>query len=278
MSSKPVSKPVSKKDAVAFASSAQLGGATDIVVANLNDSAMALAACQGATAFELGATETTIVVYVVDASGSMTEVASAVRDSVKEAAEAYKETKQAAAMTLTFLAFNESDWVAFANKPVEAITDADIQYSAGGMTALYDAVLDAISGAMVYEEQLMRSGMTTKVIVVVFSDGADNSSIRGTPKNIKTIADKLLRSEEKGNWTLAFVGFHTYEERLHGTDYRAIAKGMGFPNILEIDLTGDAYARRHTLRQVGQLVSKSVIRKSQTVIDPNAPADFFTTT
>ncbi len=45
MSSKSVSKPVSKKEAVALVSSVQLGGATDIVVANLNDSAMALAAC-----------------------------------------------------------------------------------------------------------------------------------------------------------------------------------------------------------------------------------------
>ncbi len=124
----------------------------------------------------------------------------------------------------------------------------------------------------------MRSGMTTKVIVVVFSDGADNSSFRGTPDKIKTIADEVLHNEQRGNWVLAFVGFHTYEERLHGVDYRAIAQGMGFPNIQEIDLTGDVYRRRHALRQIGLLVSKSVIRKSQTVIDPNAPADFFTTT
>lgn len=141
---------------------------------------------------------------------------------------------------------------------------------------MYDAVLDALTGALAYEESLLTAGMSTRVIVVVFSDGADNSSTRGNPSKISKLTEDLKKRE---NWVLAFVGFDTYETG-RGTDYKAIARGIGFDALLQIDLkNSDVYKRRHAIRQTFRLVSKSVIRKSQTAIDPNAPAaDFFSTT
>jgi len=244
----------------------------DIVVANLNDSAMALAACQGADPLALGATEAAIVCFVVDASGSMSKVADQVRQSVRESVEAMVESKQASALTLSLISFNQLVNVAFANKPVEDVVDRDIVYFAVGRTALYDAVVDALTGALAYEEMLLQAGLITKVIVVVFSDGADNAS-RTTTATARALTDELRRRE---NWILAFVGFKTYEAD-YGIDYEVIADQMGFPALLEIELTGDVYQRRHAIRSLFQLISKSVISVSQTTIDPSAPTDFFAT-
>lgn len=267
------------KDLPALIAQAQSQGGIDpaaanLIVSNLTTSATALAAAQGTSPEKLGATEATIVAFVIDKSGSMTEATDAVVEAVNESIEAMAETKQAAVITLSLIAFNERVEVVLANQPVAnkpKIGRADYQPS--GQTALYDAVFDAITGAVAYEEQLLQAGLTTKVILCVFSDGADNSSHRASGTKIRDLVAKINRE----NWILAFVGFKTYEAD-RGTDYRLIAEGMGFLALLEINLTGGTYERRHTIRQTFRLVSQSVIRKSQTAIDPNAPAaDFFRT-
>lgn len=124
---------VSVGDVQDLFSQAQLSkDATSIVVANLNASAAALAACQGVEATQLGATEATIVVFVADSSGSMSEVSDEVRQSIGESVGSMVESKQSAALTLTLVTFNEAAGVCFANKPVEEIQDSDILYQAGG--------------------------------------------------------------------------------------------------------------------------------------------------
>jgi hypothetical protein len=251
-----------------FDSSPMGDDAKSVAIANLNTSAMALAACQGADPFELGASEATIVVYVVDQSGSMYDVADEVLASLIESVESMKESKPAAALTLTQINFNYQAEVVFANRPVEEIKAADIAYYADGMTALYDATLGALTGSLAYEEQLLQAGLSTKGIVVVFSDGADNYSHPDALNGVRLLATELQSRE---NWVLAFVGFQTLES----VNYEAIARNMGFPIVLVIDLDEDEYSRRHQIRQAFRLASKSVIRQSQTMVDPNAVDNFF---
>lgn len=271
----------SVKDVERLISQAQQVGAIstpvrDIVVANLNTSAMALEACQGASPEDLLATEATIVTFVVDASGSMTEAQAAVVESLNESVLAMAESKQAEAITLSLITFSDGVSVVFANQPVDQVrpvTPAD--YVPSGMTALYDALLDALTGAMTYEERLLQTGISTKVIVVVFSDGANNASRRATEAKVRTVAEDLGKRE---NWILAFVGFETYETYRNAVDYNVIATNAGFPAVLRVDLIAGIYDRRHAIRQTFRLVSRSVIRASQQVIDASAaPADFFIT-
>ena len=252
-----------------FDSSPMDDSTKSVAIANLNTSAMALAACQGVDPFELGASEATLVFYIVDRSGSMQDVTDEVRRSLIESVEAMKETKQAAALTLTQINFNDWVEVVYANRPVEEITATDISYDACGSTALFEATLAALTGALAYEEQLLQAGLSTKGIVVVFSDGADNSSPPNALNGVRALATELRNRE---NWVLAFVGFRTYER----VDYKTIAQEMGFPALLEVELGADDYTRRHQIRQTFRLVSKSVIRQSQTMVDPNAAGGFFT--
>lgn len=62
--------------------------------------------------------------------------------------------------------------------------------------------------------------------------------------------------------TLALVGF--------GSGFRAIGQAMGIPDSNILEATADASSIRHAMGTV----SASVIRASQTVIDPGA-ANFF---
>lgn len=249
--------------------------AGQIIVNNLNTSASALAACQGTEALKLNATAATITVLVVDESGSMDEVADTVRQSLREDyLLGMTESKQAAAMTLSLLTFNNRVVSRFANQPVKDIEPDKVEYRPEGGTALYDAVLDGLTGAIKYQEDLMGAGMTNpKVIFVVFSDGADNSSRRADAGMIRKVVEREILAQRRESWVLAFVGFKTYESAR--TDFRKIASDMGFEAIIEVDVMGTKEERQHKVREILQLVSKSSIRQSQTTIDPNAPNSFF---
>jgi uncharacterized protein YegL len=264
---------LNRKSASNIISSAHVNQEAEVVlVANLNASATALAACQGIDPANLNVTEATIVVFVVDASGSMQGVTNEVRESLQESVAAMADSKSSAALILTQLVFDEYVRVAFANQPVENIKPTDITYTTGGSTALYDAVLDALTGALTYEEQMLQTGVTPKVILCVFSDGANNASRRATAQKIFTVMSREIKQRE--NWTVAFVGFATYESA--SVDYHQVARDMGIDTVLVIDLAGDVYQRQHGIRQTFRLVSKSVIKRSQTTVNPNAPSvDFF---
>lgn len=249
-------------------------GVQDLLVENLNASAMALAACQGPDPVDLGASEVALVTFVTDESGSMIKVADEVRASLLESAAAMNDSKSSSALTLSLVNFSDRVEIPFANKPVESVEEKDIVYNPGGTTALFDAVMDGLTGALAFEEQVLRTGVTPTVIFCVFSDGADNASVRATAAKIRQVIEKeiVLRRE---NWTIAFVGFETFETKLNGVDFTAVARSMGIESVITIDLKGDEYARRHKIRQTFRLVSKSVIRRSKTTVDVNAPTDFF---
>jgi uncharacterized protein YegL len=278
----PKSKSITPKDAQALLASANQAGALsgpvmDMMVNNLNDSATALAAAQGVDPTQLSS-EAVIGTIVGDASGSMDEVSDEVRMALVETFEAVKESKSAASVTFSTITFDEHVNVMFANQSVESLGDKDVaDYRTGGRTALYDAVSDAITGALTYEEQLLATGRSTKVIIVVYSDGADNASRRATANDIRKMITDIVGKRE--NWIFAFIGFHTFEERENKVDFTAVATAMGFHpgNIREVDLKGDIYDRRHQIRQLFRLVSQSIIRHSQTTVQVAGAADSFFT-
>jgi uncharacterized protein YegL len=140
---------------------------------------------------------------------------------------------------------------------VEDIQPIGNDYVANGSsTALYDSVFDAMTGIRVYAETLNQSGVRTKCIVVVLSDGEDNDSRKHTAADCKTLSEDFIRSEM---FYLAYVGFGSQ-------DLNQIADEIGFPN--KLVTTKDASAIRKTMG----LISKSIIRASQTQI--GAPNSF----
>ena len=118
-----------------------------------------------------------------------------------------------------------------------------------------------MTGIRAYVKNLNDNGIRTKCIVVVFSDGEDNDSHNNKASDVKTLSKDFLKSEM---FYLVYIGYkHDDSDNLD-----AIAAEVGFPNVLTTKATVSE------IRKTMNLVSKSIIRTSQSRIGPGN--SFFT--
>jgi uncharacterized protein YegL len=213
-----------------------------------------LAGCLGAPVDDLETDDVTIVTTILDASLSMKSFESTVRDSYDKFIKSLQESKQAGSILVSNRTFHSKQTILHGFKKVDEIKPIDKQYKAnGGSTALYDTLLDALTGIKAYSKSLNQNGVRTKCVVAVFSDGDDNDSKKASSSDVKTVSDELLRSEM---FYLVYVGY----QQDPSTNLKAIADTVGFPNVLTTNAT------ESEIRRSMDLVSKSIIRTSQTQI------------
>lgn len=231
--------------------------ATEILVNNLN--ATNIAGATGATVDELAGDQVTLFVEVLDATGSMFDNRDAVIKAYNEQLEALKGSKAADSILMSTWTFNEQSVLSHGYLALNNVPKLDhSSYDPQGNTALYDAVLDAFTGVVAYGQSLRDAGINLKIVVVVISDGEDNSS-KNSANKVKTVAKELLNQE----CTLAFVAF--------GLNGKSVATKIGFPVANVLDETSDPSGWRRALGTV----SKSVIRASQTVVGKTGSQSFF---
>lgn len=149
---------------------------------------------------------------IMDKSGSMNGVRQETVTGIQEYLQSLKKDKNQYEVTLTLF-----------DTVVEKIRDAenldtmaelkDSEYRPEGMTALLDAVGLTIEGAMKTVKK------TDKCLVVIMTDGMENSSKEYTGKTIAKLVKEL---EAKGNWTFTFMGAN--QDSWH------TAQNMGFGN------------------------------------------------
>ena len=231
--------------------------ATEILVENLTPTT--LAAAQGTSIDDLVGDQVTLVCVVLDKTGSMDPHRLEVVEAYNRMLEALRSSKAADSILLSAWFFDEKSQLYHSFLPLgSCLALSRNNYFPDGNTALFDAVLDSFTGVVAYAQELKNHGILTKAVVVAVTDGDDNSS-RHRASEVKVIAESLLRQEI---YTLALVGFGS------GIASRA-ARDMGFPNFLEAD------ADASSIRRAMNTVSKSVIRASQTTINPNQSNSFF---
>ncbi len=76
-------------------------------------------------------------------------------------------------------------------------------YCPGGMTALYDAIGYAISSSGTKYSQMSAADKPEKVIVLIITDGAENSSQQYNGAKIK---EMIKHQEDKYNWSFVYLG------------------------------------------------------------------------
>lgn len=213
-----------------------------------------LAGCMGASVDDLETDDVTIVSILLDASLSMKTFEAVVRDAYDKFIKSLQGSKTAGSILVSNRTFATRQDILHGFKKVEEITPIGKDYRAtGGSTALYDCLIDALTGIKAYSKSLNQNGVRTKCIVCVFSDGDDNDSVKASAKEIKVISDDLLKSEM---FYLVYVGY----KQDPNMDFKPVADAVGFPNVLSIDAT------ESEIRRTVDLVSKSIIRTSQTQI------------
>lgn len=249
-------------DLQALFSSAQAGGlsqqSVDMMVHNL-DAQVALG-CVGAQVDDLNTDDVTLLVIVLDMSGSMDRARDAVIDGYNAMMETLRDSRLADSILVSTWIFSNAPRLLHGYTPVTYANDiTKNEYGPSGGTALYDAVLNAYTGIVAYGQDLRDSGIRTQSIIAVFSDGEDNSSQHRVGE-VRQVSEDLIAQEI---YVPVFVGYGNEDI------FRRIATEMGFQAILTA-----AHTSADIKRSMG-MVSQSVIRASQSGIVGSGNA-FFT--
>ena len=264
MNSKPGSKmqkstsigQLSQKLKDAAASGFMAKDVSDMLVEGLSD--QTLAATTGAVDPENLDTESvTLIQFVIDASSSMIGHRDIVVEALKSIVKDLQGYKQSAEMLVGAWQFDSQSKLLFASKRIGDVKDDFDGYQPSGMTAMYDAVQDALVAGRAYAQDLIDEDYRVRMIVIALTDGEDNSSNVSSDK-VRQLSAALM-SEEIA--VLAMVGFNGWDS----LDSQTIADRVGFPNVLELDFTDDAAVHKSIKKMTG-MISASVIKASQNAV------------
>lgn len=213
-----------------------------------------------ATIESLDSERQTLFVFIMDESGSMCDYEKIVPVCIDELKKSIKDSKSEDEILVALGRFSSNSH--FHLSGYKKVDDIDNQYSAGGCTAMYDAIIQAQEkltnpSGTGYMDTLRKNGINAKAVFVVLGDGWDNDS-NATAAEAKKAIDYLNKEEV----ITAFIAF--------GPDAIGIAEGLDFASVLN-----EADATASTLRKTFQILSKSVISASQqgSVVDTT---NFFT--
>lgn len=216
-----------------------------------------LASVQHASAMDLVGDQVFLVLRILDMTPSMNSYIDEMITAERENIKALQASAAADEFLVSTWLFNSQDGFVVLDGfvPLADVTPLDRSiYRTNGVTNLYDTVYTGIAdpnaGVLAYANKLRMSGITPKVGVAVFTDGADNDSSTD-PSQIKA----EISLAEGYYFTLFAFG--------SGFGNKAAA-AMGFPNVLEHN------AKPGEMRKMMGTFSKSLVRASQTTVAPNS--------
>jgi uncharacterized protein YegL len=99
--------------------------------------------------------------------------------------------------------FNTSSEVIHDRVPIDEVTSLEENdYRVGGGTALLDAIGDAVEHVTSIHKYIRREDVPENTIVMITTDGEENSSHKYTKKDIK---DRIKRQSEECGWEFIFL-------------------------------------------------------------------------
>jgi len=231
----------------------------DLVVSNLNGPTMMQTVGVGLD--DIASSEVTLAMNIIDMSGSMMSHAGdlmrAYNDDYLSAMRASPVADDILMSTILFDDHVELLHGYVSLDDAQALTPA--VYTPRGATALYDAIAGGLTNMVLYAQQLRQSGIAVRCIVLVYTDGEDNSS-KQRAKDIKRTVEELHRQEI---YTFALIGFTTAGTRPMGfktnknDPVRRMADEMGFLEAMTAGLNPQA------LRHIFRMASMSTVQVSQ---------------
>lgn len=191
---------------------------------------------------EVASASITIIDFIIDGSGSMNPYERAMAECLEHYKNAIANSKQADEMLVSKTIFDETIVTGGYVTP----DDFDSSYTTGGMTKLYDAIIDRRQRLFDYMEQLKNNGTNVRACVVILSDGQDNASNRRASDARQAVQDMISKEI-----AVAFIAF--------GQDAFGIADSIGVKpqNVKEVNND------ESELRKIIALVSKSAISASK---------------
>jgi len=165
----------------------------------------------------------TEIIFVLDKSGSMWDVKSDTIGGFNQFIEDQKKLPGEA--LFTFITFDTTYNKVTEGALLESVVPLnDNTYNPGGGTALYDAVNRAIADTVTRHNDAKTEETPGKVIMVVLTDGQENSSREVVDDKKVTAIQKIsamVKEREKLGWEVVFLGADL-------ADWQGMGSGMGF--------------------------------------------------
>lgn len=175
-----------------------------------------------------------LITFVLDESGSMQSMERAARDGFNEYLE--EQVAHGGPTWWTLTTFSDRPRTRFAAIPGAEVRPLGADYSPGGVTALYDAVGSAVTKTQAYLEQI-GDEQPSDVIVVILTDGMENSSRQWTSRQIY---DLITEAEDSG-WQFVFMGANQ--------DSWAVAEHLGMRHAAVVDWSMDEGSYKRAMRE-----------------------------
>jgi len=206
---------------------------------------------------DLGASEYTLGLVIVDVSGSVTPFRMEIEGAIKEIVRSCRHNPRADNMMLRVVFFDDGVTEFHGFKPLTECNEDDYNgcVQIGGMTALYDASYSGIKSATQYGEDLTKQDFDVNAAVFVVTDGQDNRS-RVTRAMVKQALSEAVTSEALESIVAVLIGLNAHghlDQYLE--DFKTEA---GFTQYV-----GVADATAKTLARLGKFVSQSFSSQSQ---------------
>lgn len=149
--------------------------------------------------------KTAYITFVIDESGSMGPTKDATITGINEQIQQIKKdfgSKTDEIETIvSLIKFNQTPTSVFLHKPLSELKEITAEdYTPLGNTAMYDAVGFAINKL---KDRKDIDKETTSSLLIVVSDGQENSS---QEFNSKTLADVVNKLNETKRWTITYLG------------------------------------------------------------------------
>jgi hypothetical protein len=207
---------------------------------------------------DLGASEYTLALIIADVSSSVIDFRDEIEACVKRIVGACRDAPRADNLMLRTVMFNTRVDEYHGFKPLMDCSPDDYNGSIqpGGMTALYDATHNGLESVISYGKTLVESDYDCNAIVVVVSDGMDNSSTYG-PEQVKNILSQAMKDENLESLVTILVGVNVTDPTV-GQYLKDFNDRAGFTQYVEV---GDASEK--TLARLANFVSKSISNQSQ---------------
>lgn len=177
-------------------------------------------------------TPITHVLLVTDASGSMYTLAGDVRGGYNAYLQDLRADTEKSYRVTSSLFSDGYELLCTASDPADVPQLDEVTYRPGGMTALFDAIGKTITD---FERAVPTLNAGDKVLLVVQTDGKNNTSVEYTGPQIKSM---IAEREATGAWTSMFVGA--------GPDTWRQGEAMGFTSTVAVAASGPATASSYS--------------------------------
>jgi uncharacterized protein YegL len=192
--------------------------------------------------------ETINAVFVVDISPSVSTYVKDLNFAFNDFVETMQKSHVADQLMVALVEFNEQVMIKSGFQPIRQIPNTQFVPSGGG-TALYQATAQGLKMAMDYRANLEASGVMTKTLLFVITDGMDNSS-QISAKQVKDKIEDIIKQEQNAfSFTTILFGVGSAAE------FEQAQKDMGIQHLAKVGTTGAEI--RKMINFISQSISKT---------------------